>query len=942
MEGETGPDERCGILKRWHSRLHFPPSNIRSDDQHSADPAACQNRCIIRAMMTCPRCVAPIAAGANYCSACGAELSAPSETVAVEAVQKPIPTARHILDSQRGAAFAPGQVVAERYRIVGLLGVGGMGEVYRADDLKLATAVALKFLPRNIESDPATLERFHAEVRTARQVSHPHVCRVYDIGEVDGRHFLSMEYVDGEDLATLLHRIGRLPSDKAIEISRQLCAGLAAAHDKGVVHRDLKPANVMIDGHGRARITDFGLAVVGDSGADIAGTPAYMAPEQLGGQPATMQSDLYALGLVLYETFTGRRAFQAASLAEWRRVHRESEPTSPSLHTADMDPMVERVILRCLEKDPARRPRSALQVALAFPGGEPLAAAIAAGETPSPEMVAAAGGEGSLSPARAWIALGAFVVLLAGVVALSPHSTDLGLAPMRKSPDGLGDRAREIAESFGYAAPAMDEATWLERDYPAIVWLAAHLPSPEWRRRLKTMGAPVLLRYRRSPSLLIPNSSSAPVVTVADPPADAPGDIQVTVDAQGRLRDMRAMPPREQLPAQDVPPLPADAIFAEAGLEPSRFQPMAPTWTPPLPFDSRQEWIGSRAEAPEIPLRLSVARLGGRVISVAILAPWDLGPTADPTLSLTIRIAMGTVAVFIVVVLAFTVVTARRNLRLRRGDPRGAFRVALFCFGTTFFVQLSLLHPVEDWVRLFFQVLLGTLGMAAMIGGFTYLVYLALEPHLRRRMPHLLVGWARLMEGRWSDPLVGRDVLLGLGLGSLTAAAFHLTNALPTWVPFEKQTTIAFFNNPFWRPHYHPMGSLLRVPTDAILCALVQMTVLFVCRLFVRRVWVAACIVAIPFALMALGAENPALETPLALVQGAVAAIVISYLGLLGAVAMWFAIGVSLMLPVGIGLTSWYAFYSAAVLVLLLGLATGSFVVSLGGRSPFGAVKLDA
>ena len=144
-----------------------------------------------------------------------------------------------------------------------------MGEVYRADDLKLGQAVALKFLPKAVSGDEALLARFHAEVRLARQVSHPNVCRIYDIGEIEGRHFLSMEYVDGEDLASLLKRIGHLPVDKAVDIARQLCAGLHAAHEKGVLHRDLKPANVMLDGRGRVRITDFGLAVAAEEAANV-------------------------------------------------------------------------------------------------------------------------------------------------------------------------------------------------------------------------------------------------------------------------------------------------------------------------------------------------------------------------------------------------------------------------------------------------------------------------------------------------------------------------------------------------------------------------------------------------------------------------------------------------------------------------------------------------
>jgi len=262
--------------------------------------------------------------------------------------------------------FAPGSMVADRYRVVSLLGRGGMGEVYGADDLKLGQRVALKFLPTDRGKSTGWRDQFYAEVRMARQVSHPNVCRVYDVGESDGRLFLSMEFVDGEDLASLLRRIGRLPDDKAVEIAQQLCAGLAAAHRSGVLHRDLKPSNVMIDGKGRARITDFGLAIAtseADQQTGPAGTPGYLAPELLDGSAPSIQSDLYALGLVLYELFTGKKAFDASSLAEFHRKQTETNPTPPSSVVKNFDPVVERTILRCLDRDPAQRPRSALSIA---------------------------------------------------------------------------------------------------------------------------------------------------------------------------------------------------------------------------------------------------------------------------------------------------------------------------------------------------------------------------------------------------------------------------------------------------------------------------------------------------------------------------------------------------------------------------------------------------
>jgi serine/threonine protein kinase len=257
-------------------------------------------------------------------------------------------------------------MIAGRYRIIAALGKGGMGEVYRADDLKLGQPVALKFLPRHLVGDPTRLAYFHNEVCVARQVSHPNVCRVHDIGEADGQPFLSMEFVDGENLASLLRRIGRLPPDKAREIARQLCFGLGAAHDKGVLHCDLKPANVMLDGQGEVRITDFGLARLTDQlgGQGNAGTPAYMAPEQLAGNAATERSDIYALGLLLYEIFTGKRA----------RSQGQSVPRPPSIHVSDLDEATEEVILRCLKHDPRHRWSSALAVAAALTSSESLLA----------------------------------------------------------------------------------------------------------------------------------------------------------------------------------------------------------------------------------------------------------------------------------------------------------------------------------------------------------------------------------------------------------------------------------------------------------------------------------------------------------------------------------------------------------------------------------------
>lgn len=268
-------------------------------------------------------------------------------------------TARHIVPVR----LSSGTLIADRYRIVRHLGSGGMGVVYQAEDLKLGVAVALKFLSKEEAGSHRRLELFLNEVRLARQITHPNVCRIFDVGEVDGRHFISMEHVDGEDLASLLRRIGRLPQDKALSIALEICRGLEAAHDRGILHGDLKPSNLMIDAQGRAKIMDFGLAKFArhpELPAEIAGTPDYMSPERRRGASLSVQTEVYGLGLVLYELFTGRRASR-----DYERADSTDGPL-PSTILDALDPIVERLIRHCLEADPGLRPSSVGAVSAAL------------------------------------------------------------------------------------------------------------------------------------------------------------------------------------------------------------------------------------------------------------------------------------------------------------------------------------------------------------------------------------------------------------------------------------------------------------------------------------------------------------------------------------------------------------------------------------------------
>jgi predicted Ser/Thr protein kinase len=276
------------------------------------------------------------------------------------------PSAAAVVRADEDAPVPAGALLANRYQIVRLLGRGGMGVVYLADDLRLGHPVALKFLPAALATDARRLEQFHNEVSLARQISHPNVCRVYDIGDIDGQLFLTMEYIEGEDLASTLQRRGRLSEEEAIELTRQLCAGLNAVHAKGILHRDLKPANILIDKAGQARLMDFGIATggaAGDAERLSEGTPAYMSPEQLAGTDVTIRSDLYALGLVMYEMFSGRRLFSAKTLEDLVRSQQTAASDVPNALSAAVRPRLQQAILHCLESDPSRRPASAPAVA---------------------------------------------------------------------------------------------------------------------------------------------------------------------------------------------------------------------------------------------------------------------------------------------------------------------------------------------------------------------------------------------------------------------------------------------------------------------------------------------------------------------------------------------------------------------------------------------------
>jgi tetratricopeptide (TPR) repeat protein/tRNA A-37 threonylcarbamoyl transferase component Bud32/TolB-like protein len=256
--------------------------------------------------------------------------------------------------------LATGSIFAGRYQVIEELGKGGMGRVYKVFDEKIKEKIALKLLKPEISTDEAAIERFSNELRLSRKISHRHVCRMFDLGEVDGTHYITMEYVSGEDLKSILRMMGPMSAGKVVLIAKQVCEGLVEAHRLGVVHRDLKPQNLMIDREGNVRIMDFGIArslkVKGLTGAGVViGTPEYMSPEQIEGQDVDNRSDIYSLGIILYEMMTGRVPFEGDTFLSIAVKQKTVQPRNPRELNAQIPEDLNRLILHCLEKDRDRR-----------------------------------------------------------------------------------------------------------------------------------------------------------------------------------------------------------------------------------------------------------------------------------------------------------------------------------------------------------------------------------------------------------------------------------------------------------------------------------------------------------------------------------------------------------------------------------------------------------
>lgn len=884
--------------------------------------------------------------------------------------------------------FLPGAIIADRYRIVSLLGRGGMGEVYRAEDLRLEQTVALKFLPRDLADEPDWLERMHGEVRLAREIAHRNVSRVYDVGEFEGDRFLSMEFVDGEDLASLLRRIGRVNPEKAAEIGRQLCAGVAAAHERGVLHRDLKPANVMIDGRGAVRIMDFGLAIRSEEGAGeigTAGTPAYMAPEQWAGRDVTRATDIYALGLILFELFTGRQAARSA-LANgettpdaFRRWHTSGSFTDLSSASADLDPTVESVIFRCLERDPRRRPTSALAVSAALPGGDPLAAALAAGETPSPEVVAAAGRVDRMKLA---LALPLFIAMVLGaalILLLPSPNRPWSSVDLAKRPEVLHDRAEAIAARLGRPTEGAFTAGGFSPNNDLLRWVQREA-APETRgTRLAKDPIPALMYVlRASPSALVADNAYGRV-TLDDPPSIVAGMTTVALDPQGRLVRFLAVPAEvvpEFVPDGDtegpIDAAPRDAtveatlltLFEEAELDRVAFEPTAPLLRPAVFADRRLAWIERTPVVQDLPRRIEVALLDGAAVSFSIVGPWIRAPDSQRTEasvdrssattssesepraapgSSAERIAGWTTLIVAVVIMGAVLVLAIRHARGGRGDRRGAISIALFVFVVAV-LRWSCLTDVSLSPRFVNAFFVSGVALGLFSGALAWSFYMALEPYLRRFWPQSMITWVRLLQGRFRDPLLGRDLLVGsvagVGLLVVPLLVVHVASLIDASEGGQDAHALAVQPIDSWVTPWlyafsgvrRSVGLVLLAIQSAVVAPLSLFVTMFLLRIVLRKAWIATLAFGLAHtALFTVMASSPATGAVIGAASSAIILLVMVRFGLVATLGMQFIAVIIAVFPVTSDVSSWYFGVGLQGLVVALALTAWAFWNAVAG-----------
>ena|GEM_PF-1170181 len=581
---------------------------------------------------------------------------------------------------------------------------------------------------------------------------------------------------------------------------------------------------------------------------------------------------------------------------------------------------MERVIQRCMEKDPNARPASVAQLAQALPGGDPLAAAIAAGETPSPEMVAASGSKKGLRPVIAWSLLAVIVVAWLASIAINDRFDLHRRISFGIKPEFLAERSRQFLSKIGYSDNYQDSAYGFRKNDELLRYIESQDNTSERWNNLDPKT--ILFWYRQSPSRL------GEAVGYDNPPLHSPGEALVVMDSEGHLLEFRRVPAQSKPSSETVQSSDIwKPFFVESGIDDLDWEEVEPELNPPFYADFRIAWEPRISQTGKT-YHVEAATLYGKPVSFEIIDPRmpEVGVESSQRMWDLIRdIAAG--ALFIIAIVG-GLFFAHRNLRLGRGDRRNATRLAVFVFALVLLVWI--LGPHAS-----FTVFLGSLWMACLV----WILYIAIEPFVRRRWPWILVSWTRLLSGEWRDPLVARDVLVGAAIGALIQFLVRFLRAqLQSWLGYPVAPTgnYTFYNIIGIR---HFAASLLSIFVEVLFLTLVGISLFLILRVLLRN-QKAAMVAWIMLAAAIPGYGNNVWTVAGSLSGGIICLWVLMRFGLV-ALAFVYLTGLLFNSPITLDVSAWYSDYGFAVLAIFGAIVLYAFRTSLGGRPIFGTPRLD-
>ncbi|MGB7925112.1 MAG: hypothetical protein WCF57_17865, partial [Pyrinomonadaceae bacterium] len=573
-----------------------------------------------------------------------------------------------------------------------------------------------------------------------------------------------------------------------------------------------------------------------------------------------------------------------------------------------------------------------------LPGGDPLAAAIAAGETPSPEMVAAAPKEGALKPFVALACLASVVALFAFIVFFSDKVKLNEWVPLDKSPEVMAERASQIVNRLGYTDAPKDTVYAYDQDFSYLDYARREDTSPDRFEKIRT-GQPVTLYfwYRTSPRYLIQNSFGE--VSSFDPPIDVSGMTRVALDVRGRLIEFQAVPP--QVDEKRTQNIQTDwsTLFTEAGLDIRNYKETESQWTPPFFADERKAWEGRHIDHAEIPVRIEAAAFHGRAVYFNVILPWDKpSRQTDSSATVSDNVINIFVAVLFLSILLAALIVARHNLKVGRGDTKGALKLGVFVFSAITLARLIDAYHVPElggelWI--FFQ----SASLGLFIATLTWIFYIALEPFVRKRWSELMISWSRLMAGDFRDPLVGRDILVGGLLGLAQTSAQYLNILLHQWLGVARlpymgaHTTEPLSGVDGMAVHFlHQFSEPVFATVLISFLLLLLLTVLRKKRLAIAALWL--IFITPDLVNASYGSWLPLVGDVL---MAALMTIAVARFGLLAFYSYILFYAMSIGNPITSDFSSWYAKSTLFPFVVIMSLAIYGFYTSLAGQKIFEA-----